>query len=177
MQFAYIHYDLKLDLATIGRMNGWGSAFTVTLGLLLGFSFGTLTDRLKPVRMMAPIYAIWGLVKIAGFFFVHDQWTYLGWYGLNGVCGFAVGVAQAAVVIEVFPREKLGQFCSANAITQQLICNGVAILAAKFFDHLQNNRYSFLWQAVFLFIGAMAFLKVQKNWKLRHGRMPVPHAG
>ena len=176
-QFAYIHYDLKLDLTAIGRMNGWASTITTIIGLTLGFSFGALTDRLKPVRMMAPIYALWGLTKLIGYFYVHDQWSYLTWAAANNVFAFAIGVVQAAVVIEVFPREKLGQFCSANAVSVSLVCNAAGLLVAKLFDSLKNNRLSFLWQAAFLFIGAMAFVKVHDNWRKRHGDAPVPHAG
>jgi MFS family permease len=177
VQFAYIHYDLKMGLDTIGNINGWASGITMILGLVLGFFFGALLDRFKPVRMMAPIYALWGITKLGGFLFVHDYGSFLAWSVVNNVCGFTVGVVQAAIIIEVFPREKLGQFCSANAVTIQLVTNTATLIAAWFFDHLKNNRCAFLWQAAFLFIGAAAFVKVHANWKARRGQVPVPHAG
>jgi len=177
VQFAYIHYDLKMDLGTIGNINGWASTITLVLGLALGFFFGSLMDRLKPVRMMAPIYALWGLAKLSGFFFVHSPHTFLAWLALNNVCAFAAGVVQAAIIIEIFPREKLGQFCSANALTILIVTNTTTLLCAWFFDHLKNNHCAFLWQALFLFIGALVFTKVHANWKKRHGLVPIPHAG
>ncbi len=96
---------------------------------------------------------------------------------MNNVCGFAVGVVQAAIIIEVFPREKLGQFCSANALSILIVTNTATLFCAWFFDHLKNDRCAFLWQAVFLFLGALAFIKVHANWKKRRGQVPVPHAG
>ncbi len=177
VQFTYVHYDLGMDLETIGNINFWASLITIVLGLALGFGFGSLMDRLKPVRMIAPIYALWGLTKLSGFFFVHGPHTFLAWLALNNICGFAVGVVQAAIIIEVFPREKLGQFCSANALSILFVTNTVSIFCAKFFDYLHNNRCAFLWQATFLFVGALAFVKVHANWKKRRGHVPIPHAG
>jgi MFS family permease len=177
VQFAYIHYDLKLDLDAIGKINFWSSAVTLVLGLIFGFAFGSLMDRIKPVRMMAPLYALWALAKIGGFICVHDWWSYLGWMVANNTFGTAVGIVQAAIIIEVFPREKLGQFCSANAITMLLVTNTATLIAAFFFDHLKNDRCAFLWQAVFLFVGALAFIKVHANWQAKRGLVPLPHAG
>ena len=177
VQFAYIHYDLKMSLDTIGKINTWATGFTLILGLALGFLFGSLMDRLKPVRMMAPIYALWGVTKLSGFFVVHGPHTFLAWLALNNACGFAVGVVQAAIIIEVFPREKLGQFCSANALSILLVTNTATLFCAWFFDHLKNDRCVFIWQAAFLFAGALVFVKVHANWKKRRGHVPLPHAG
>ena len=177
VQFAYIHYDLGMDLKTIGQINGWASLITLVLGLALGFFFGSLMDWLKPVRMMAPIYTLWAITKLGGFVFIHGPDSFLAWLAVNNVCGFAVGVVQAAIIIEVFPREKLGQFCSANALTILIVTNTATILCAKFFDYLKNDRAAFLWQATFLLAGALTFLKVHANWKKRRGQVPVPHAG
>ena len=176
-QTNYLHYDLNLDMGTLGWAQGWSQSVTAGFGLAFGFAIGTLTDRLKGVRLLAPGYVIAALVSLASFFFVHDRWTFLVSIVLTNLINFALGIAIGAFTVEIFPWEKLGQFCSAQALFYQFILNFLNPLAAVFFDHTHNNRLGYLWTALFYFLSALAYMKVYLNWKRRHGRPPVPHAG
>ena len=180
VQFAYIHYDLGMDLGTIGQINGWASLITLVLGLTLGFFFGSLMDWLKPVRMMAPIYTLWAITKLGGFFFIRGPESFLVWLACNNICAFLVGVVQAAVIIEVFPREKLGQYCSANALTILVVTNTATLFCAAFFDYLKNDRAAFHYpgKPPSSSPARLAFLKGKSTptWKRRRGQVPVPHA-
>ncbi len=175
--FNYLHYDLKLDLATLGWVDGFAKMATTGFGLLLGFYIGAMTDRLKPVRLMAPSYFILALVVLISYFIVHDKWTYLVTFCARNLVQFVMGVIIGAFTVEVFPREKIGQFCSAQAVFYQFICNLSAPLIAMLFDRLQNNRLGFLWTAFFYALSGLTYLKVYLNWKRRHGHAPIPHAG
>ena len=176
-QFNYLHYDLKLDLATLGWVDGWAKMATTGFGLVLGFAIGAMTDRLKPVRLMAPSYFILALVVFWSYFFVHDKWTYLIAFCVRNLVQFVMGVIIGAFTVEVFPREKLGQFCSAQAVFYQFICNASGPFVGMLFDWLKNNRLGFLWMSFFYALSGVAYLKVYSNWKKRHGHMPLPHAG
>ena len=176
-QFFYLYQDLKLNLATIGPMDGWAKMVTTGFGLLLGFYIGGLTDRLKPVRLMAPCYMVLALIVYGSFFFVVDQWTYLIAICARGLVHFTLGIIVGAFTVEVFPREKLGQFCSAQAVFYQVVCNLTGPLVGMLFDRLQNNRIGFLWMSGFYFLAALAYLKVYFNWKARRGQPVTPHAG
>ncbi len=176
-QFSYLHYDLKMDLATVGWSQGWSSALTTCFGLIFGFAIGSLTDRLKPVRLMPFIFILLGLVMLGSFLFVHDKWTFLGWSCAREVMKFIFGVVTGAFTVEVFPREKIGQFCSAQAIFYQMLMNLTGPVMAMFFDHVHNNRLGYLWTMNFYFLAALAYAKVFLNWKRRRGQAPVPHAG
>ena len=44
-------------------------------------------------------------------------------------------------------------------------------------DHFKNNRIGYLWTSFFYVLSGLTFIKVYHNWKKRHGRAPVPHAG
>ncbi len=176
-QFNYVHYDLKLDLATVGWSQGWGSTVTTGFGLLFGFGIGVLTDRLKPVRLMGPCIIVLALVLLGSFFFVHDKWSYLLWFCLRSVVLFALGVVGGAFTVKIFPREKLGQFCSAQAVFYQVPVNLSNPLLASLFDHIHNNRLGFLWSGLCYFFSALVYLKVHANWQRKCGRTPVPHAG
>lgn len=176
-QFNFLHYDLKMDLSTLGWVDGWAKMITTGFGLVLGFAIGSMTDRLKPVRLMAPCFFVLAAVVCWTYFYVHDSWTYLISFTVRNLVMFVLTVIIGAFTVEVFPREKLGQFCSAQAIFYQLIVNMTAPLVGMLFDHLQNNRFGFLWMAGFYALSGLTYLKVYSNWRQRMGITPVPHAG
>jgi len=176
-QFWYQKLDLKFDLSTIGWINGTSGLVTTGAGLLCGFAIGSFTDRVKGVRLMAPCQLLLALLSLLQYFIVHDKWTFLVTICLKSVVCFAYGVVVGAFTVEVFPREKLGQFCSAQAVFYQLPVNLMGIPVAIFFDHVKNYRLSFLFPAFFGLLSALAYTKVYFNWKKRHGIAPVPHGG
>ena len=176
-QFNYLHYDLGMELGTLGWADGWGRLITAGFGLLLGFYVGIMTDRLKPVRLLGPIILLMMLAPLWGYFNVHDKQSYLILVCMKNVLGFVYGIILGAFTVEVFPHDKLGQFCSAQAVFYQFICNLTAPLVAMLFDHLKNNRLGFLWMAFFYALSGLTYLKVYGNWKQRHGAALTPHAG
>lgn len=176
-QFNYVHYDLKMDLSTVGWTQGWSNAATTGFGLLLGFAIGSLTDRLKPVRLMAPCLVILALVLLGSYCCVHDKWTYLGWSCAKSIANFCFAVVTGAFTVEVFPREKIGQFCSAQAVFYQILVNVLGPLVARFFDRIHDNRLAFLWSAICYVLAAFVYLRVYANWTRRQGHLPIPRAG
>jgi hypothetical protein len=69
--------------------------------------------------------------------------------------------------LSLFSREKIGQFCSANAISQQIFSFMITPLAGLFFDRVNDYTYVYLWSAIFQFGAAAIFMKVYFNWKRR----------
>lgn len=176
-QFFYLYQDLKLDLGSIGWTQGSAKLITTGFGLLVGFYIGSVTDRLKPVRLLPWCYVLMATIMVGAFFLVHDKWSYLVAFSLTQVALFIHGVVIGAFTVEVFPREKIGQFCSAQAVFYQVIVNFINPLVGMLFDHLQNNRFGFLWTGGFQILAALVYTKVYLNWRRRQGVVPVPHAG
>ena len=176
-QFYYLHYDLHLNLATLGWKDGWSNAFVAGFGVLFGFAIGSLTDRLKPVRLMAPLTLLMALVNLASYFYIHDKWTCLFQACLMLVINFAFGTAMGAYIIEVFPREKIGQFCSAQAVFYQFAITLVNPFIGEFFDWANHNKLGYIWAGSFQVIASFIYVKIYFNWKKRRGQAPVPHAG
>jgi Na+/melibiose symporter-like transporter len=171
-QIFYLHYDLGLSLDSIGKMR----ALPLIVSVALAFAIGAMTDKFNPVRLLAPTYLIWGAFNFAGYFFVQSQWSFLVLVTGTSLMATASGIVTSAVAVRIYPMEKLGQFSSACAISQQLTCGLVAPFMGVIFDHT-SNRVGFLWSADFLFAAALVFRTVYFNWKKRHGHAPVPHAG
>jgi MFS family permease len=78
---------------------------------------------------------------------------------------------------QIYPRAKFGQFCSANQLLATIGGIVIPIPVAMLFDHIHNNRFGYLFSAIFLFAAAGMFVKVGRNFEKRHGKAPEPHAG
>lgn len=91
---------------------------------------------------------------------------------------FAFGVALGAVTVELFPREKIGQFCSARAFFYQTIIMVLnPLVISPFFDWLKFNRAGYLWSAFCYLLAGLITLKVYHNWKRLmavRGMLPAP---
>ena len=169
----YLHYDLKLNLDQIGK----ASAIPQVLIMIIGFGVGTMADRLKPVKLMPHLTFLWALTLIGSYFFVHDQLSWLIWFTLINLAIFAQGVLYGALIPELYPREKLGQFCSAAATMTAVVTGVSRPFVGMFFDYIHYTRFSFLWSAFFNILSGILFMKVYANWRKLQGHVPVPHGG
>jgi maltose/moltooligosaccharide transporter len=170
----YLKYNLGLDYDAMGKMNAWPGLLPV----LLGYFFGSIADRLHPLRVFVPTYFALGVIYVAAFFFIHDKWSYLIWSCLIAVGQFANGITYGALLPQIFPREKFGQFCSANAACSMVVNLLLSIPLAQMFDYLHSSyRYAYLVAAFSMFGAGAVFIKVYLNFEARKGRIPVPHAG
>jgi hypothetical protein len=71
---------------------------------------------------------------------------------------------MGAMTVEVYPREKIGQFCSAHVFAYQIPILLFSIPVGRMWDYLHNDRYGFLWAAVLTFLSCLAYYKVYWNW-------------
>ena len=170
-QIFYFHNDLGLSLDIVGKMRSWPSLAIV----FLAYPIGKLIDYFNPARLMAPVLLCWAACNVISFIFLHGKWSLLLCIALITIISFPFGICLSAMTVEVFPREKLGQFCSANYITSSAINFFLSIGVGAFFDFIKNYRYVFLWSAFFQILAAFAFLKVYYNWRRLKGQPPVPH--
>jgi hypothetical protein len=170
----YLRYDLHADYDVSGPI----TSIPYLIPVVLGYFVGNFADKLHPIRMYVPTYCFWGAVCFLSYFFVHNQRTFLIWSCITQAAIFANGVTYGALLPQIYPRAKFGQFCSANQLCSSIVVGMIApIPVGILFDHLHNNRFAYLFSADFLFAGALMFMKVQRNFSKRHGHVPVPHAG
>jgi maltose/moltooligosaccharide transporter len=170
----YLRYNLGLDYDQMGKMNAWPGLVAV----LLGYFFGVIADRLHPLRVFILSYFALGIIYVGAFLFIHDKWSYLIWSCVIAIGQFANGITYGALLPQIFPREKFGQFCSANAACSAAVNLLLTVPIAWMFDDLHSSyRYAYL-IAAFSMIGAGAvFIKVYLNFEARNEKAPVPHAG
>jgi len=164
--FFYLREDLGMDLGTTGWIQGIASSVVTGFGVLLGYSTGSLIDRFKPIRVVPITLFIWSILALVSFFVISDKVSAAVMASLVGINSFCFGVALGAVTVQLFPREKLGQFCSAQAFFYQTILMVLSpLVVAPFFDWLKFNRGAYIWSAFFYFVAALITVKVYWNWK------------
>ncbi len=73
---------------------------------------------------------------------------------------FINGICLNVVTVEVFPREKIGQFCSANQIFHSSVSLIVTPLLGMYLDRLKDYTYIYVWSAAFQLLAAAIFVKV-----------------
>jgi Na+/melibiose symporter-like transporter len=168
----YCHYTLGLSLDTLGKFTAVASA----LSLVATFFFGIATDKFNPVRLLAPAYLLWGAIYFASYFIVKGPVTALISTVASVLASTFAGIITAAITPRIYPTEKLGQYCSASALSQQVTCALIGPLLGELLDHT-STRFAYLWSADFLFAAAVVFYRVYLNWQKRHGHAPHPHAG
>ena len=172
-QFFYLRYDLGMDLTTTGWIDGVSQVATTAFGVLLGYSAGSIIDRVKPIRVIPVTFFIWSLLGIISFFVVRDKFSAAVMGCLINVIIFIFSVSVGAVTVELFPREKIGQFCSAQAFFHQTICMVLTpLVISPFFDWLKFNRAGYLWSAFFYLLAGLVTVKVYLNWKHRQEATP-----
>ncbi|MEI8197502.1 MAG: hypothetical protein WCI73_16525, partial [Phycisphaerae bacterium] len=146
-------------------------------GIFLGYTIGSLVDRLKPLRVMPFLFFARALVLTVGFFVVKDKISAMVISSLEGVVLFCMGISIGALTVEIFPMAKLGQFCSAQAFFYQTIILFLSIPIGKFFDWIKFNRFGYIWGATFSTLAGFVAIKVYYNWKHLHQDDPVAEPG
>jgi maltose/moltooligosaccharide transporter len=163
---------LGLDLGTIGRMQAWPAVLIV----VAGYPLGSLVDRLNPMRILVPSVIFWALCNVFSFFILRGALSLLICIGLITVANFIFSICINVLTVEAFPKEKIGQFCSANSIAQQSAVFVLTPLAGMFFDWVKNYSYVYLWSALWQFAAAGLFAKVYFNWRKRSASAPQTSA-
>jgi maltose/moltooligosaccharide transporter len=170
-------------IIAIKSLNGFVIFFgTKTLGLSDGrygelISYKDLTkiipfillaafiDRFHPLRtgLVALVFVLIG--GVASFFFIRGERSF-------AICitslYTAIAVYQAAtgaINARMLPRDRFGQFNSANVIVWQLGWAAMAIACGKFLDLIGDNRFLFLWFSAFAGLGLVMTVLVYRDWK------------
>jgi MFS family permease len=172
----FLQKSIGLDLAQIGFITGMVSG----VNMVLTYPAGALGDKFHPLRVL-----VW--VKVINLFFLPLGLIWL-FFDFAPATAFKValsismvnipfGVLTEAMMIpmymRVLPRERYGQFCSANALVRSfgVICGG--FFAGLFLDMLKHfypgNDYAYrfipvwtiFWSAVALFF----LWRLYQDWK------------
>ncbi|MDD2710875.1 MAG: PucC family protein [Verrucomicrobiae bacterium] len=173
----FFYKSLDMDLDMIGK-------FTAADGILVAgcLSFiGGFVDRWHPVRVMAyiaPFTIVLTLNPCVWIFVDSPPPTLFFWSTI--VCSFfsclLLSAQQAAALprqMELFPQDRFGQFCGAQALVRSGATMIGGVLAGLFIDFAKNlfpsglyaYRFLFLWQTLFMIMAFIFHYRAYRVWK------------
>lgn len=155
--------QLGLDLSQIGRINAV-NLLVLTLSL---YPMGSLVDRFHPVRMhLLSLLIIPGL-SLAFFFFAGGYWSFML---LSILMAPAVALMSASVFplnTAIFPKDRFGQFCSAQALLNAIALMAGSYLSGRLMDVIGDFRYLYLWMSIFQACSAACMCGAYMLWHRR----------
>ena len=172
--------SLGLSLQQLGNVDFYAGF----ISLALIFPAGWLADKFHPVR-------VYLFASCAQFLFVLAQciWVFAD-FGPRGnfllyagltFCFLPVftlqGAAEAPLLMKLLPKDKYGQFASANAMVRALAVIIASGLSGLFFDMLEHRfqlgdwryRYYTVWWAVFMIPMLYFLFLLYREWLKRGG--------
>lgn len=169
--------SLGLSMDDLGTM----AAVTGGIALLLQYPAGWVADKYHPLRVYV-FSRIWDMLSLVGAcvwlftdFGPAGNLRYL--YVLSIVfmpLGLVANAAELPMYMRVLPRDRYGQFCSANAMVRALVMILFGWAGGTFIGYFEPNwgdrRYVWLavWQLFFQAITAVFLVLLYRQWQ-HHG--------
>ena len=170
---------MGFDLGFVGEVTGICGVLT----LILLYPSGIIADRFHPLRIFLGTSIISNLLAPLTLVFIWiprdylslhmAQWLFIGWNAVNLPFIVLNAAADLPTTMKLFPRDRFGQFCSANALIRSIAmmmggvaCGALLDLAKKFNPNPDLcYRYVYVWNTFFQ-VGTMIFLfLVYSQWK------------
>jgi maltose/moltooligosaccharide transporter len=157
---------LGLTLETLGKINGWSAL----IGVLISFPCGYWADKLHPLRLYTLSVILVIGVNVMGYFYAYDMFS----YAVTALSLAIVYTIQATCTLPMFaallPRERYGQFCSAQAIFAAFWLTVANWGGGWFIDATGDYRNIFIWD-IFFTVGALiALIPVSRTWQQCGGK-------
>jgi len=172
----FMAFSIGLTIEDIGKVAGIAALGSA----VLTYPFGALVDRFHPLRIILLAQAGFCLVAICQLIFLFVEfskptafWVYAGLAAIALPFTVANAAAGLPLAMRLFPHDRFGQFCAANAMCGAV---GVAVgglLAGGFLDLMKvffetNNyyyRFAPLWSLVFIASSGYVTVLVFREWK------------
>ena len=186
----YVLVFLSTGLGAIGGLAGiGGQVFLLSLGITMGQlgnvigitalvsmflqpPCGWVVDKVHPLRVVLATATIGVALTVLQYFFLWDWPSYLTFTAAGLVFANISNAAGIPLLMHIFPRDKYGQFCSANGATKSLAQVVGSFAAGPFVDWISNcgkyeagYRLAFLWQAAFAAMSLLCLVGVFVYWK------------
>lgn len=174
---------LGLDFAFIGKVAGVSGVVSI----ILLYPAGILADRAHPLRVLLIATILQAFVGPFSIIFAMSKptlaaeivpWIYLGLTVIGLPIHTLYNAAELPTLMKLFPMDRYGQFCSANALVRScaLIVGGIAcgtfLDLAKKLHPSPEYCYRFLpvWNVSFQIASAVFTFLLYREWKRLGGK-------
>ncbi|MCX6985361.1 MAG: MFS transporter [Lentisphaerae bacterium] len=152
--------DLMLTEAQYGHIIGLGSLLSLGVALLTIF----FIDKVNAMLLYIGSGGIVIILNIWGYFGVHDYMSFMI-TGLLIVVTYSIqGLCFMPMLIMIFPKDKFGQFCSANALCCcffGIVANWGCGVAVDWYGY----RFIYVWDFLFTVVATIILLAAYWKWK------------
>jgi len=168
---------IGLSLQEFGEVRGW----TFVVQMAVFFVVGIFADRYHPLRVAAAGMLLTALSYFCCFWFVTDKRTLLLWFSVNQGATAIYLAAAMAMAPRLLPRERYGQFVSANLMLGMVGMIFAPPLIGWLLQRIGDYRYVFLFCGVLTAFALVALLALLAQWEKlggdRHFTPPDPVLG
>jgi maltose/moltooligosaccharide transporter len=156
---------LGLSLESFGQARGWFALISVPVFFLVG----PLVDRYHPLRI-SMIGMFLCVVTFAGlYFFAIDEKSFVFLLILNGVAQAVYKGSYLAVMPRLLPREKYGQFFTANQIFGFSGVVLAPVLCGWLISGMRDYRLIFAWCGISTLLAFVMSVSVYRQWRALGG--------
>lgn len=152
--------ELGINLATQGKLGAAGNIVVLIFAVPLGY----LVDKLNSFRIVQVCVLMSGFITGLGWFFIQGVPSLFVFTLVLSVIGIGSGLAVNKVMLRLIPKEKYGQFGSANSAFGSLGMVLMSVLAAKFVDKIGTYRGYLLWSSLFVMGATPFFILCERTW-------------
>jgi maltose/moltooligosaccharide transporter len=149
--------------------------------MVLMYPMGALVDRFHPLRIMMAAQIGFCIVTLLKFIFLFYDfpretafWIYATLAGIAIPVSAANTAAALPMHMKLFPHERFGQFCAANAMCGALSVMAAGALAGLYLDVLKKwfassgdyyYRFVPVWSFVFMVLASRLTFLIYREWK------------
>jgi len=172
----FMAFSIGLTKDDVGKVAGVAGV----VAMVLMYPMGALVDRFHPLRVM--IVAQIGVCLVTALklvFLFYDFppptafWIYVAIAGIAIPITVANGAAGLPMVMRIFPHERFGQFCAANAMCGAFGTMLGGVCAGAFLDLMKSfsrdgdfyYRYVPVWVVFFTALAVVMTILVYREWK------------
>jgi MFS family permease len=152
--------ELGINLATQGKLGAAGNIVVLIFALPLGY----LVDKLNSFRIVQVCVLPSGITTGLGWFFIQGVPSLFAFTLTLSAISIGSMLAINKVMLRLIPKEKYGQFGSANSAFSSLGMVLMSILAAKFVDAIGSYRAYLLWSSMFVMGATPFFILCERMW-------------
>lgn len=153
--------SLGIDVDAFGKIKAWTSLPQIIIFALCG----PLIDKFHSLRILLVGIIFVTVTFFLGFFLTGSSQSFLIWWLVNQSFMAFFQLAYLAMFPTLFPRDKYGQFFSANQLFFSIGLVFASFLCGSLMDAVKDYRYLFIWSGCCA-MGAMFFaFSLFRHWK------------
>ena len=159
--------SLGLSLQEFGQVAGWTYVVQIPVFFIVGF----FVDRFHPMRVAVAGMLLTTVSYFCCFWFVDGKPTFLVWWSLNQAAIAIYLGSASALGPRLLPRERYGQFISANLIFGMVGLIFAPPLVGWLLQRIRDYRYIFIFCGVLTALSLAALLRLRAQWRKLGGEL------